>query len=165
MNGFSRLLPHPLASLGLWAVWLIANYSLAFGHVVLGALLGLALPALTRPLWPERLRFHHPGKFVRLLAVVLYDIVVANVHVAGLILRRRSRLRPAFVAIPLRVTNPYAISALASIITLTPGTVSADLSADHRTLLVHVLDLSDEAAMVAQIRSRYEAPLMEILEC
>jgi multicomponent K+:H+ antiporter subunit E len=54
---------------------------------------------------------------------------------------------------------------LASIISLTPGTVSADLSDDRKTLLVHGLDVDDEAVLVEQIKRRYEAPLLEVFAC
>ena len=72
-------------------------------------------------------------------------------------------LRPRFVWLPLELRNPYAISALASLITLTPGTLAADLTPDRRWLLLHVLDVDDEAALVAQLKRRYERPLAEIL--
>jgi multicomponent K+:H+ antiporter subunit E len=165
MKPSSRWLPHPLAALALWAAWLLLNNTLALAHVLLGALLGLAIPALTRALWPERIRFRRPGAFLRLLAIVLYDIVVANVNVARLILGPVAPLRPAFVKVPLDLRNPFAVSALASIVTLTPGTVSAAISADRRSMLVHTLDLDDEATLTATIKARYEAPLKEILEC
>jgi len=164
MRHLPRLLPHPLASLGLWAIWLVMNSTTALAHVLLGALLAIAIPAATRSLWPEKLNFRNGATFLRLLALVLYDIVAANILVARLILGPAARLRPAFVTIPLDVTNPYAISALASVITLTPGTVSSELSADRRRLLVHALDVADGAALIAQIKSRYERPLMEIME-
>lgn len=164
MKLLPRLLPHPLASLCLWAIWLVMNSTIAPAHVLLGAIVAIVIPAATRSLWPENLHFRNGVAFLRLLALVLYDIVVANVQVARLILGPAARLRPAFVTVPLDLTNPYAISALASVITLTPGTVSSDLSADRRTLLVHALDVADAPALVAQIKSRYERPLMEIME-
>ena len=58
-----------------------------------------------------------------------------------------------------------AISMLVCVVSLTPGSVSADLSADRRTLLVHALDVPDEAALIAEIKSRYEAPLKEVFPC
>ena len=67
--------------------------------------------------------------------------------------------------VPLSLRNEVAISLLANIICLTPGTVSARLSADHRELLVHALDCADGEALVATIKSRFEAPLREIFEC
>lgn len=160
-----RWLPHPASSAALLAIWLMFNNTIAPAHILLGAFLGIAIPWLTRAFWPEELRLSHPMAALRLTFVVLYDIVIANVTVARLILGPVSALRPAFVEVPLQLQSPYAISALASMITLTPGTVSADLSQDRRTLLVHALDVDDKDALVAEIKRRYETPLMEIFEC
>lgn len=160
-----RLVPHPLASAVVASVWLILNSSVAAGHVLLAVFLGWSIPLLTRALWAGRVPLRRPLLAVRLLAVVLYDIVVANLHVARLILGPQSALRPAFVRIPLHIQSPFGIWTLASIITLTPGTVSSLLSEDRRWLLVHVLDLDDAGALASQIKARYEAPLKEIFEC
>ena len=85
-------------------------------------------------------------------------------QVAALILRGPSHLRPAFIQIPLELKSDFAISLLANTISLTPGTVSAWLSEDRRTLIVHTLDTGDAAALVAEIKQRYEAPLKQIFE-
>ena len=52
---------------------------------------------------------------------------------------------------------------LAGVVTLTPGTLSSEFSPDRRFLLVHALHCTDEATMVAEIKARYEAPLLEML--
>jgi len=101
---------------------------------------------------------------VRLVGIVLLDILVANAHVARLILGPRSRLRPAFFAFPVTLRGDYPVTLLASIVSLTPGTVSADLSPDRRTLLVHGLDVDDPPSAIARIRERYERLLMEAFE-
>jgi len=93
---------------------------------------------------------------------VLLDIVLANFEVARRILGPEAALRPRFVWLPLDIRDPYGIAALAGIITLTPGTVSSDLSADRQYLLVHAFNCDDPAALVASIKQRYERPLMEI---
>ena len=95
----------------------------------------------------------------------LGDIVVANLEVAKLILGPASRMRPAFVEVPLKLDDELALTMLASIVSLTPGTVSADLSDDKRTLLIHGLNVDDEAALVRSIQTRYEAPLLEVFAC
>jgi hypothetical protein len=64
--------------------------------------------------------------------------------------------------VPLDIADPHAILSLAGIITMTPGTLSAELSPDRRYLLVHAFNVDDEAALIAQIKSRYEAPLKEM---
>lgn len=159
-----RWLPHPILSVMLLIIWLLLNNTLAPGHIVLGAIIGVAIPWFSARFWTDDARFLRPAVLVRFVPLVLWDIVVANVVVAKLIVGPSARLRPAFVQIPLDITNPHAITALASVITLTPGTVSADLSADRKTLLVHALDVPDEAELIASIKQRYERPLKELFE-
>jgi multicomponent K+:H+ antiporter subunit E len=159
-----RFLPHPLLTPILAALWLLLNNSFAPGHVVLGLLLGWAIPWFTLRFWPERVRIRRPLTLLRFIAVVLYDIVVANLVVARRILGRPARLQPAFVTVPLALETDLAISLLANTICLTPGTVSARLSPDRKRLLVHGLHVPDATALVATIKARYEAPLKEVFE-
>ena len=160
-----RLLPHPIHSSLLLLVWLLAFNSVAPGVVLLGVAVAVALPLATRGFWPEAPQTVRLRAVPRLLLVVLWDIVVANLRVALLILGPQDRLRPRFLEVPLALETPFAITALAGIITLTPGTVSANLSGDRRTLLVHALSETDPETAVATIKQRYERPLQEIFGC
>jgi len=160
----SRLFPHPLLSAALLAVWLLLNNTVAVGHVLLGAILAVVVPLAIEPFWPRERMFRRPQVLLRLVPIVLWDIVVANVTVARLVLGPLGRLEPRFIEVPLEVTHPFAISALASIVTMTPGTVSAVVSEDRRRLLVHGLHVPDEAAVIASIKARYEAPVKELFE-
>jgi multicomponent K+:H+ antiporter subunit E len=159
-----RLLPHPLLTPILAVVWLLLNNSYSPSHIVLGLMLGWAIPWFTLRFWPERACIRRPWVLMRFVAVVLYDIVVANLIVARRILGRPEHLRPAFVEVPLALTSDLAISLLANTISLTPGTVSARLAPDRTSLLVHGLHVPDAAELVASIKSRYEAPLKEVFE-
>lgn len=157
------MLPHPLLSLALWAAWLMLNNSMSAAHVVLGALLGWAIPLASFHLidgpWP---RLRRPDLMLRLGAIFLYDIVVSNIEVARRVLGPEAAIRPGFVRVPLDLTDAWAITALAGIITMTPGTLTAEVADDGSYLLVHALHIDDERALVATIKSRYEAPLKEI---
>jgi len=159
-----RLLPHPLLTVTLAILWLLLVNQLSAGHVVLGALLGWLIPFTTSSFWPEQIRIRHPLTLLRFLGVFVIDIVRGSFLVAYLILRGPARLRPVFVAVPLALRTDLAISLLANTISLTPGTVSAKLSADKRTLIVHTIDTGDAAALVAEIKQRYETPLKKIFE-
>jgi multicomponent K+:H+ antiporter subunit E len=168
MNGLRRLLPHPLLSLLLLACWLWLNNTLEPGHLLLGAVLGVGIPYVTRRFWPEPLVIRHPLRVVEYAAVVLYDIVVANLQVAAIILGPLSRLRPAFVRVPLDLHTDFAVTVLASTVTLTPGTVSVEIEDDGaggRVLVFHALRCLDADDMVRTIKQRYERRLKEILEC
>ncbi|WP_372876457.1 Na+/H+ antiporter subunit E [Pseudomonas sp.] len=160
-----RWLPHPLLSLTLLLVWLLLVNDMSVGHWLLGALLGWLIPLLTQVFWINPPRVRKPLKLCLFFLRVLGDIVTANLQVAKLILGPSARLRPAFVEIPMLLEDELALTMLASIISLTPGTVSADLSDDRKVLLVHGLDVDDEASLVALIKLRYEAPLLEVFAC
>ncbi len=96
---------------------------------------------------------------------MIWDIAVANVVVAWLVLTRSNRnMRSHWVVIPLEIRTPEAIAILAGTITLTPGTVSADLSDEGECLLVHALDTADPAEEAKGIKHRYERRLKEIFE-
>jgi multicomponent K+:H+ antiporter subunit E len=98
----------------------------------------------------------------RFAVMVLWDIVLSNIEVARRILGPESAIHPHFIWVPLDITNPYGITALAGTITMTPGTLSAELSEDRKFLLVHCFNVNDIDAQIAQIKQRYETPLMEI---
>lgn len=159
-----RLLPHPLLTPLLAILWLLLVNSVESGQIVLGLLLGWVLPQLTLQFWPEQIRIYRPLLLLKFLGIFLLDIVLANFTVARLILGNPQHLHPVFLMIPLDVKTELAISFLANVISLTPGTVSSRVSPDHRFLLVHALNETDPAALVATIKSRYEAPLKEIFE-
>lgn len=161
-----KLFPHPWLTVVLLIVWLLLMNDLSPGNVLLGLVLGTAIAfAIGKGLWLQPVRFGKPVLLVRLAGHVLYDIVAANVQVALLVLGPTKRLRPAFIEVPLDSTHEIALAALISIVSLSPGTLCAELSDDRTRLVVHVLDLDDEAAIVASIKTRYEAPLMEIFAC
>lgn len=161
----SRWLPHPLASAVLVVAWLALWNDVSTGHVLLGAALAVAIPLYTHRLADRPARLRRPVAVVRLAVKVLWDIVVANVSVARLVLGPIDRLRPRFIAVPLDVAHPNAVALLASIITMTPGTVSCDVRIDERRILVHALDVDDPDRTIQLIKSRYERPLQEIFEC
>ena len=155
-------LPSPRLSLALLVLWLLLVGQVNLAHLLLGTALGIVVPWFS-----HRLREHHgrPGRplvALRLGLVVLRDIVLSNIEVARLILGREQRIHPGFIWIPLDLRSPHGITALASIITMTPGTLSCDLSADRRYLLVHCLNLGDAEATIGQIKASYERPLLEI---
>lgn len=160
---FHWLFPHPLLTLLLALVWTLLQNDLSAGMVVFGLILGTIIPRVTEPFWPERPRGIRFGKFLRYGIMVLWDIMVANVEVAWITLTvPNSKLKPAWIIVPLDLRQPEAITILAGTITLTPGTVSSDLSESGHFLLVHVLHTHDPDAECDEIKKRYEAPLKEI---
>lgn len=160
-----RLFPMPLHSLLLLFVWLLLNNTIAPGHLVLGTFLAIIIPLITSGMQYPQPSFHKPFTILRYLLMVLGDIVVANFEVALLVIGPAKRLNPAFIAIPLDIEHELPITILASTVSLTPGTVSTEISEDKKWLHVHVLNLMDKEELIALIKHRYERPLMEIFQC
>lgn len=156
------LLPSLPLTLTIIAFWLLMVDQLNLAQLAMAIALGLVIPLFATRLDREFARIGSLRPLPRLMAVVLWDIVKANVVVARQVLGREDAIRPAFLWYPLELANIHGISVLACCITLTPGTVTAALSDDRRYLLVHVLNLPDADALVAEIKQRYERPLMEI---
>ena len=160
----ARWLPYPLLSGTLAAVWLVLNQSVAPGTILMGAMLGIVLARAYGLLQPPKARVRNAGAAVRLFARVMLDIARSNLAVARLILGGGREVNSGFVAIPLTLADPHGLAVLACIITSTPGTVWVSFDSAANVLLIHVLDLVDEATWIDNIQQRYERPLLEIFQ-
>lgn len=159
------LLPHPALTILLALVWMLLQNKWSAGMFVFGLILGIIIPIATARWWPDRPKSFHVGRMFMYCLLVIWDIIVANVQVAWIILTKpNSKMNAAWVVVPLELKSPEAITVLAGTITLTPGTVTADLSDEGHSLLVHALDADDPQAVCDDIKNRYERRLMEIFQ-
>ena len=160
-----KILPHPILTLLIALVWMLLENTASAGVFVFGLILGLIIPVVTAAYWPDRPRLRNPHRIAGYVLIVMWDIAVANVVVAWTVLfKSNQKIRSHWIPIPLDLRAPEAITILAGTITLTPGTVSADLSSSGHSLLVHALDAGDPDAVRDEIKSRYERRLKEIFE-
>lgn len=157
-----RLIPSLPLSLTVFCFWLLLNSEISWGHTLMAVLLAVVIPLFAARLDREFARIGRLRKIPRMLWILGWDILLSNIEVARRVLGPERAITPGFIWVPLDIGNIHGIAALTSIITLTPGTLSAVLSDDRRYLLVHVFNLKDEQEVIDQIKRRYEAPLMEI---
>jgi multicomponent Na+:H+ antiporter subunit E len=101
---------------------------------------------------------------IELLLFFLFDVLRANVRMAVTILSPRMRLRPAVVAVPLILKSEAAMILLANMLTLTPGTLSLDVSTDRQMLYVHTVWLDDTDEFRRQVVEGYEKRIKELFE-
>lgn len=158
-----RIFPHPYLSLTLVLLWFLLVNQWKLGSLVMALLLGTLIPLLSAHWWPDRAVIRRPLALAAYGCLVLWDVILANFHVARIILFfPADHIRSAWITVPLDLTSPEAISLLAGTITMTPGTLTADVSADGRALLVHALHAPDPDAVRSEIKTRYEARLKRI---
>lgn len=154
---------YAVVALVLAVFWAVAtgNFSLLnllFGGIV-GALgLFLVRDKVQSPLFLRKLR-----RILALVGLFTYELVLSATRVAILVLRpnMKQHLRPAIIAFPLTVKRPAEITVLANLITLTPGTLSVDVSDDGTFLYVHALSCPDREALIRDIASGFEAKVAE----
>ena len=162
-RAFFWLIPHPFVTLLLAVVWILLQNEVSAGMVVFGIILGIVIARVTAIWWPNTPKTFRLDKMLTYSVMVMWDIFVANIQVAWIVLTMpNSKLKPAWIVVPLELRQPEAITVLAGTITLTPGTVSADLSDEGHSLLVHVLHTDDPDAVRDDIVNRYQSRLKEI---
>ena len=93
-----------------------------------------------------------------------WELIKANLQVAKAVLQSNEKLSPAIVQIPLDVKTDFPITLLANMITLTPGTLSLDVSKDRKFLFVHVLNTSDTEQTISEIKSGFERRLLRLYD-
>jgi len=147
--------------LAMTLVWSAMTGSLS----PLNLLLGAAVSALS--LWLVRGQIDatatkaRPLRLLLLCGLFFKELALSAIKVAILVVQPKMRLKPGIVAYPLSVTRDFEITLLANLITLTPGTLSVDVSADRRLLYVHALDCSNPAAVKRDIANGFERRIRE----
>lgn len=160
-----RLFPAPLLSLALAALWLLLNNSLSLGQWLMAVLLGVLVPILTQSLRPTPVRMRRPLVALRLFLRVGLDVLDWNWRVLrGTLARAENVPEGGFVTVPLDLRDPNGLAALAAIMCVIPGTIWSEIALDRSALIVHIFDLDNPEVEIAQIKTRYERPLMEIFE-
>ncbi len=160
-----KVFPHPYLTLFLIAVWFMLVNRLAVGTTVMAVMMGTLIPLVTAVWWPKRPRIKAPLALLSYAALVVWDVIVANFQVARIVLfMPADQIRSAFIRVPVDLQSREAITLLAGTITMTPGTLTADMSSCGKALLIHALHAPDPDAVRDDIKSRYETRLKRIFE-
>jgi len=160
----SRLIPYPFFTLSLVFMWLMLN-GFTLGQLLIALAVALSGGLAMRRLEPAEIRLNRWWYVPLLIFRVLVDITKSNMATAWIILTGgRRKARSGFMVIALEVKCQTAIALLGVILTATPGTAWIAYDSKRNELLLHVLDLHNEAAWRQIIKTRYENLLKEIFE-
>jgi len=147
-------------------VWAGITGSFSGLNLLFGALVGGVALLLLRNSLASSGNIGRIRRALSLLVLFLYELMASAFRVAAIVLRpdMKKAIQPAIVAVPLSVTTDAQITLLASLITLTPGTLSVDLSPDRSVLYVHTLKLGDRDAMISEIKDGFEKKVLEVFQ-
>jgi multicomponent Na+:H+ antiporter subunit E len=156
-----------LWNLVLALMWAIATGQFNVANVVLGFALGYAVLWFTRRGHglPSSRYFARVPEVLRFVAFYLWELLLANLRVAYDVATPKHHMRPGVIAIPIDAESDIEIATLANLITLTPGTLSLDLSPDRRVLYIHAMyiDGGQVDAFRRRIKQSLERRVLELL--
>ena len=145
----------------LTLVWLAVTGSLTVANLLLGLVVALLSLGITRAHVSETTLKVRPVAALRLTLLFLKELALSAYRVALQVVTPRLALKPGIFAFPLTVKRDFEITLLANLITLTPGTLSVDVSEDRKTLYVHALDCANPAALRRDIADGFERRIRE----
>jgi multicomponent Na+:H+ antiporter subunit E len=152
-----------LWNIGLAAVWALAVGALTLGNLLIGFAFGyVVLWLVRRPLGTAEYCVRIP-QLVEFMLYFLWELLKANLRVAFDVVTPRHYMRPGILALPLDAESDMEITLLANTISLTPGTLSLDVSPDRKTLYLHHMYISDRERQIQAIKSGFERRLLRLL--
>ena len=145
----------------LAVAWAALIGAFGIGDLVVGFVVGYAVLWVLHPLFGSDRYCRHVVRLVALLGHFLGELVVSSIDVALDVLTPGQRSRPAIVGIDLDVSTDIEIVALANLVSLTPGSLTIDISDDRRTLYVHAMFADDAAELRAGVKRGMERRVLE----
>ena len=154
-----------LLNLLLAVIWAALWGSVTLAQLVIGFHVGFVTLWITQPMFGQRSRyFVRAWRVVRLVLFFLYDLCVSSLRVAWDVLTPQDLSNPAIIEMPLDARTDIEILLVTNLISLTPGTLSLDVTADRKTLIVHAMFADDPQAVIDSLKSGMERMVLEVFE-
>jgi multicomponent Na+:H+ antiporter subunit E len=150
-----------LINILLALAWAAVTGSFSQLNLLFGFLLGIFALYLIREQVGTTGYFERSRKIISLAGLFFYELVISAVRVLLLVIRPKLDINPGIIAYPLKVDRDFEITLLANLISLTPGTISVDVSGDRRRLFVHTIDCSDPETLKQDIANGFERKILE----
>lgn len=144
-------------------IWVAATGNFSFINLFIGFLIGFLVLVFTRRIVGSPEYFIKVGQVLGLGLFFIWELILANLRVAHDVITPRHYMRPGVLAIPLDAQTDLEITMLSNLITLTPGTLSLDISVDRRVLYLHAMYIDDPEEVRRKIKDGYERRILEVL--
>lgn len=152
-----------LSNILLTFLWVALTGNFQFPNYVFGFAVSFLLLRITTQGRKEAKYFRIVPKVISFIFFFLYELLKSNLEVAYEVLTPKHHMTPGIVRVPLDASTDIEISFLANLISLTPGTLSLDVSTDKKVLYVHSMYIKDRDTFIAGIKNGFEKRLLEIL--
>ena len=153
---------HLLLNIVLAFIWAALTESLEPANFIVGFVLGYLILLVVRPLLGTMTYTQTTLKVILLIVFFLWEIVLANLRLMVVLSTPLDKLKPRIIAVPLDARTDGEITIFANMITLTPGTLSLDVSGDRRVVYVHVITSTDAESARRELKETLERRLLAV---
>ena len=150
-----------LVNILLALAWGAVSGSFSELNLIFGFVLGMLVLFLVREQIGTLSYISRAKRVISLMALFFYELVLSSIKVAKIAIKPSLKIEPGFFSYELKTDQDAEITLLANLITLTPGTMSVDVSKDKKTLYIHALNIDDVEAMREDIATGFERKIME----
>lgn len=151
-----------LLNIGLAIIWMLLKSDFSPVQFLIGYVVGVILLYVLRRFLTFDFYFRRVVAIVKLIILFLWELILANIDVVKIVLSPKLDIQPGIIAVPTKLKTDWEVTILASLITLTPGTLSMYFSEDGKTIYVHSIHVPDKEAMIKQIHDTFERAIMEV---
>lgn len=151
-----------LLNLTIAFVWMFFHNTWDGSTFFVGYLIGLGLLFMLRRFLPQEFYFRKGVAVLKLLGLFLKELLLSALFVAKELLRPKLNIKPGIVAVPTKLRSDLEITIFACLITLTPGTLTLEVSPENDVLYIHSMDIADTEQVISQIKNTFEKAIMEV---
>ncbi len=144
-------------------VWAALNGGIGLPSLIVGFLLGYLVMFILQPLFGGNRYCAKLFDGAQLVLYFFYELIVSSLKVGWDVLTPIQKSKPAIVAVPLEASTDAEITVLANLVSLTPGSLSIDISDDRSHLLVHAMFVDDPELFKAEVKQGMEKRVLEAM--
>lgn len=151
-----------LLNLIIAVMWMFLNESYHFASFLTGFIFGALLLFILGRFIPDTFYLHRVWKIIKLVLLFLKELLLANLEIVKWVYRPGRKYNPGIFAMPTELRTDWEITMLTSLISLTPGTLSVDVSESHDVIYIHAMDINDKEEAIDAIKHTFEKAIMEV---
>lgn len=152
-----------LYNIALAFLWAVLHGAVEDTNLIIGFIVGYIILGTIRLNNQSTSYFAKVSQVVRFVLVFLKELLVSSIRVAYDVVTPTDHAKPGVIAVPIDAETDAEIALLANVITLTPGTLSLDVSEDRKTLYIHAMFIDDPDALRREIKEGLEKRLLELM--
>jgi len=143
-------------------IWMFLQNSYTVSSFIIGYIIGILLLTVLQSFLKEDLYLIKVWAIVKLILLFAVELIKANIDVIKTVTRPKLDNTPQIIAYPTKLTSNFELTLLASLVSLTPGTITLDFSADNHLIYIHGLDVPRKQDEIHKIKNTFEKAIMEV---